>query len=465
MTQANPAYFDLLDAAALRRDYPLGEAFLTRHRTLSPGQLRQQQEQRFLTILAFAWRVPFYQRLWGKAGLEPGDVRGLDDIDKLPTYSKADLMASVEAYPPLGDFHGLDSYPPERRPPLIFQTTSGTTGRPQPLLYGPHSREVQNLLLARLYALQGLRRDDVIHSVYGHGMVNGGHYVREAIQHWLGCQLLSAGSGAETRSLNQVQLMHAFRVSAVVGFGDYIRRLAAVAREAGLTPGEDIPVRLISGHLGADSRAALSEAWGGAAVYDWYGVGDTGCIAGEGPDQDGMYVMEDAQYVELLDIDDDRPVVPGDEGNIVCTCLFKNDVFPIVRFNTHDVSRELGGRSSLGLRLRRLAGFLGRSDNMVKLRGVNIYPTGIGTLLVEHFAQLTGEYLCRLSRRDGRDELTVLTEVDADLNDAELRSALEGLLRTRLGVEIDVELAARDQLAPLTGIESRQKPLRLIDER
>jgi phenylacetate-CoA ligase len=137
----------------------------------------------------------------------------LDDITKLPTYSKGDLMASVEAHPPLGDFHGLDSYPPGIRPPLIFQTTSGTTGRPQPLLFGPKSREIQNLLLARFYALMGITRDDVIHSVYGHGMVNGGHYVREAVTHWTGAQFLSAGTGVETRSATQVGLMRDFNAT------------------------------------------------------------------------------------------------------------------------------------------------------------------------------------------------------------------------------------------------------------
>ena len=130
--------------------------------------------------------------------MEPGDIRALDDITRLPCYSKADLMASVEAHPPLGDFHGVDSTPPDQRPPLIFQTTSGTTGRPQPLLFGPKSREIQNLLLARFHALQAITRADVIRSVDGHGMVNGGHYVREAVLHWTGAQFLSAGTGVET---------------------------------------------------------------------------------------------------------------------------------------------------------------------------------------------------------------------------------------------------------------------------
>ncbi len=456
-------YFEALDLAGMRRAYPIGPAFLDVYKGMSADALRARQQAQFETVMAFAWKVPFYQRLWGAKGIEPGDIASLDDLTKLPTYSKSDLMASVEAHPPMGDFHGLDSYPDDRRPPLVFQTTSGTTGKPQPLLFGPKSREVQSRLLGRLYHLHGMTDRDVVHSVYGHGMVNGGHYVREAINHWVGAPLLSAGTGVETRSANQVNLMQGFGATAIVGFGDYIKRLATVARENGLTPGEDIPVRLISGHMGAEKRRDMSEAWGGAAVYDWYGIGDTGAIAGEGPDQDGMHMMEDAQFVELLDVDTNDPVAPGEMGNLVCTCLYKDDVFPIIRFNSHDVTREVTGANPLGIPMRRMAGFLGRSDNMVKLRGINIYPQGIGALLSAQFPQMTGEFYCRVTSRDGRDEMTAVLETTA--RDPEMAGAMEAVLRTRLGVAIAVELRAPGETAAMTGIETRQKPVRLIDER
>ncbi|NKB26121.1 MAG: phenylacetate--CoA ligase family protein [Rhodobacteraceae bacterium] len=443
--------------------HPSGDTFLSTFRGMSRDELRARQNTLFTKIMAFAWKVPFYQRHWGDTGVEPGDIRSLDDITKLPTYSKSDLMASVEAHPPIGDFHGLDTYPDDKRPPLIFQTTSGTTGKPQPLLFGPKSREVQSLLLGRLYALQGITNRDVIHSVYGHGMVNGGHYVREAINHWVGAQMLTAGTGVETRSPNQVALMHAFGATALVGFGDFIKRLAEVAREQGLEPGKDIPVRVISGHMGAESRASMSQAWGGADVYDWYGVGDTGCIAGEGPDQSGLHILEDAQFLELLDVDTGAPVGPGGMGDMVCTCLFKDDVFPIIRFQTHDVSREVAGENPLGLPFRRLEGFLGRSDNMVKLRGINIYPTGIGALLTAQFEPANGEFFCRVQRRAGRDEMTAVVEATQQGDD--LADAMAAHIRTRLGVGIEVSLVAPGETAAETGIESRQKPIRLIVDR
>ncbi|MEM6744875.1 MAG: phenylacetate--CoA ligase family protein, partial [Pseudomonadota bacterium] len=366
--------------------------------------------------------------------------------------------------PPIGDFHGAEAYAPGEAPPVILQTTSGTTGKPQPLIYGPKSREVQNMLLARLYALQGLTRDDIVHSVYGFGMVNGGHYVRETLVHWVGAKVLSAGTGAETRSAQQVRLMADFGATALVGFGDYIKKLAQVAREEGLEPGRDIRIKRIIGHMGAETAETMSNAWGGGVeVYDWYGVGDTGAIAGQGPDREGMHVMEDAQFLELLDVESGAAAADGEMGDMVCTCLYKDDVFPIIRFNTHDVTRFEAGANPLGLPFKRIAGFLGRSDNMVKLRGINIYPQGIGALLSAQFEALNGEYVCRVESREGREEMTVIAE--ATSRPEGLVEAMEAALKTRLGVQIGVELTAPGGTGELTQIEQRQKPIRLIDAR
>lgn len=459
-----PDYFAAVDYPSLVRDYPAGAAFLATYRGMSRDALRRLQEQRFARLMAFAWQVPFYRKLWRAKGIEPGDIRSLDDLAKLPTYDKADLMASVAAHPPLGDFHGQDAHPEGRRPQIIFQTTSGTTGKPQPLLFGPRSREVQNRILARAYVMMGMTRDDVVHSVYGHGLINGGHYIRETVTHWIGARFMSAGTGVETRSAHQVFMMKEFGATVIVGFADYIKRLAEIATEERLRPGWDIRIRLIAAHLGSETHTSLGEAWGGAAVYDWYGVGDTGMIAAEGPDRTGMHVHEDAHILELLDPDDHTPVAHGRLGDMVCTCLFKDDIFPIIRFNTHDVTEEILGENPLGLPFRRIRGFLGRSDNMVKLRGINVFPTGIGGVIVEERPEATGEYICRVRRIEGRDEMTVHVEVKGETT-AEMKAAYESLLRTRIGVEIAVEFAAPGALASLTGIETRQKPIRLLDER
>ena len=457
-------YFEAVDIRRMMAEYPLGDAFVETFSRMSRDELRALQDKRFKKIVARAWQIPFYQRLWGAQGIEAGDIRGLDDTTKLPAFSKTELMKSIEDYPPFGDFHGLDSFTPGQRPPVVFHTTSGTTGTPQNLFFGPWARELQNLFMARAYHVMGLRDDDVVHSVYGHGMINGGHYIREAFVHFSKALFLSAGTGNETRSAAQVDLMRRFGVSVIVGFADYIKKLAQVAEDEGLKIGEDISIRMIISHLGREPREAVGGPWQAEHTYDWYGVGDTGLIAFEGPDLDGMYVMEDGHYLEIVDPETGAPVADGSEGNMVVSVLFKDDIYPIIRFDTKDVSAYALGQSSLGLNLRRLTGFLGRSDNMVKLRGINLYPIAIGALAIEHPAAL-GEYICRATRdASGREEMTVVVEVDDPAN-AAVHEELAAMLNRKLGIAIDVELVARGETAPFTEIDRRQKAIRLIDER
>jgi phenylacetate-CoA ligase len=454
-----------LSGAELMDEFPLGRSFLDFGRRVSRDELYHRQNRMFQRCVARAWATPFYQRLWGGRGIEPGDAKDLEDLHKLPVFDKTDLMASIEQFPPFGDFHGRDAYGKGERPPVIIHTTSGTTGNPQIVPYGPRGREVQNLLLARAYLLHGLVDDDVVHSVYGHGLINGGHYIREAVTHWTGATLIPAGTGAETRSVRQVELIRNFGATVLVGFADYIKRLAIVAREADILPERDLKVRMICGHIGREDRGALSRAWGNCDVYDWYGVADSGLIASEGPDHDGLYVMEDAQYVEVADVDTHAPAAEGEAGDIVVTVLFKDDIYPMIRFNTHDVTRWRPGKSSIGLGFRRIEGFLGRSDNMVKLRGINVFPSAIGSMLPSTDA-LTGEFICRAERdENGRDELVVVVEAKGDSANAELAQAVRDSVRQKLGIDVVVELSPAGSLASLTQVEARQKPIRLLDMR
>ena len=447
-----PTYFEAFDAKQMLADYPVGDAFTARYARISRDELHVLQNARFLKVMQRGWEIPFYQRLWGAKGIEAGDIKELGDITKLPVYDKTDLMSSVNEYPPYGDFDGRGDTP------VVFHTTSGTTGRPQPLMFGPKGREITNLLVGRMYRWMGLQPSDVVHSVYGHGMINGGHYIREAVTHFTNSLFLSAGTGIETRSVNQVNLMADFGVTVMVGFVDYIRKLAEVAEAEGMF--DRIKLRMIIGHLGTEDRASTEAAWHGAKAYDWYGVGDTGSIAGEGPDRDGLYVWEDAQYLELLGVDDGVPVAQGETGDIVVTCLFKDDIAPCIRFNTHDITQEMSGQGEVAF--KRITGFKGRSDNMVKLRGINLFPHAIGAL-IENRADLTGEYVCRLTRDPAtqRDDMLVVVESRGGTDAAQLAA----LLRQGLSVEIGVELCAPGGTAALTQIDVRQKPIRLIDER
>lgn len=449
-----PTYFEALDHKQMLSNYPVGDAFVERYKSMSRDELWSIQDAQFVKLMERGWEIPFYQRLWGNQGIEPGDIKGLADIGKLPVYDKSDLMASIAEHPPYGDFHGMGG---TDRSPTIFHTTSGTTGKPQVLMFGPWGREVCNLLVGRMYRWMGLSPEDVVHSVYGHGMINGGHYIREAVTHFTNSIFLSAGTGIETRSASQVQLMADFGVTCVVGFVDYVRKLASVAEEAGLF--DRINIRMIIGHLGTEDRKSTEDAWHGAKAYDWYGVGDTGAIAGEGPERNGLYVWEDAQYLELLDVDSGQPVEKGGTGDMVVTCLFKRDLAPCIRFNSHDITHELDGRGELVF--KRIAGFKGRSDNMVKLRGINVFPHAIGAI-IENRADLTGEYVCHL-RRDAqqRDSMVVTLESKGGTDER----ALAETLKQGLGVEVEIALVEPGGTAGVTEIDKRQKPLRLIDQR
>jgi phenylacetate-CoA ligase len=448
-----PTYFESFDAKQMLNQYPVGDAFTERYIGMSRDELYAIQDKQFLKLMQRGWEIPFYQRLWGNHGVEAGDINGLADITKLPVYDKTDLMASVNDFPPYGDFDGRGDSP------VVFHTTSGTTGRPQPLMFGPKGREITNLLVGRMYRWMGLGRDDVVQSVYGHGMINGGHYIRESVTHFTNSLFLSAGTGIETRSINQVNLMTDFGVTCMVGFVDYIRKLAEVAESENLF--EQINLKMIIGHLGTEDRASTEAAWHGAKAYDWYGVGDTGSIAGEGPERDGMYVWEDAQFLELLDVDSGAPVAAGETGDMVVTCLFKDDIAPCIRFNTHDITEELTGTNSTGMVFKRISGFKGRSDNMVKLRGINIFPHAIGAI-IEGRSDLTGEYVCRVTRDEaGRDDMHVTLESKGDSDQAEISA----LLRKGIGIEVGVSLVGAGETAKSTQIDTRQKPIRLIDER
>ena len=443
-----------LDVGAMLRDYPMGRAFLEGPAALSRDALRALQERRFARVMERAWQVPFYRDRWTAAGLEPGDIAGLDDLARVPSFSKDDLMASVAAAPPFGHFDGRDA----DNAFVVFHTTSGTTGIPQPLFYGAEDREIQNLLLARAYRLMGLRDDDIVHSVYGFGTVNGGHYVREAVTHFTDALLVPAGTGRDMPSDQQVETMARLGATVLVGFGDYVRHLAETAKKKGLT----IPLRLVLGHFGRGDRQAVSDAWGGAAVYDWYGVGDTGVIAAESPSRNGLHIFEDAHLVEALDPETGLPVEDGHAGNLCATVLFKTGIYPIVRFDTKDLTTLSAPDPDSGIAFRRMSGFEGRSDNMVKLRGINVYPTAVGAFL-EEFEALTGEYVCRVFRAGGREEMAVMAE--AREPGGRLAEDLSERLKRGLGVQVAVELVEPGGTAAFTQVNERQKPVRLVDER
>ncbi|MTA50431.1 MAG: phenylacetate--CoA ligase family protein, partial [Actinobacteria bacterium] len=291
----------------------------------------------------------------------------------------------------------------------------------------------------------------------------GGHYIRESIIRYTEATYISAGTGAETRSERQVELIKRFGATVLVGFSDYLLRLAEVVREQGLDPVKDLNVRMIIGHLPEGGRKKLEDAWGGVPAFNWYGVADTGILSTEGPERDGLYIWEDANFVEVLDSETHAPTPRGETGELVVTSLAKSDLAPLIRFNTHDLTALLPGHGSANMPFDRMAGLLGRSDNMVKLRGINVYPTALSAILV-NIPGFSGEYFARLEKApSGSDHLVVVVEVREQSES--IRLQIEDHLSATLGLKIGAEIVGVGETAEITQLTTRQKPIRLVDAR
>lgn len=457
-----PRYHDALDLDALCEEFPPAPEYFDTVWRMSADDLRARQDAAFRKQIARAWQVPFYARRWRAAGLEPGDIRSLDDLPRIPTFSVQDLRESLARDPFLPDYMGID---PERDAPmpLVFQTSGGTTGLPRPMLFGPRDREVMNIVTGRRLALQGVRPFDRLQVTLSLGLPNGGMLVREGIQKYTGAIPVMTGSGAQTPTRRQIELLRAWKTTHLIGFPAYLRHMALVARdELGLDPAS-FGVRGLIVHLGAEDRAALEALWG-APAYDTYGMNEFGSVAVECAERDGMHVFEDCFVFELLSLPDAggrrTPVPPNESGTAVVTTLFKH-VAPMIRFDTQDITSLLPGRCACGGTHRRIGPLRGRADAMVKLRGVNVFPEAVGAIVAAD-PRSNGEYLCVL---DPGEQMTVRAEAYDMAAATGLAAGLRTRLKEALSVTLEVEVVPRGSLAAITGLDSTSKVRRLLDRR
>jgi phenylacetate-CoA ligase len=459
-----PRYHESLDFDALFREFPPAPEYLNTTFLLSGDELHALQNERFLKQIERAWQVPFYSKRWGKAGLEKGDIRSLEDLKKIPPFSVHDFRESLTEESLWADYIGIN--PATDAPlPLILQTSGGTTGLPRPMIFAPRDREVMNLLSGRRFYMQGIRPFDLVQVLLSLGLSNGGLLAREGLWKYTGAVPVMTGSGATTPTRRQLELMQAWKVSFLVGFPAYLRHMALVARdELGIDPRE-LKIRGLVTHLGLDDRSSLEELWG-APAYDTYGINECGSIAAESEHRSGMHVFEDAFALEICDPDTMEETPAGKRGTIFVTSLFKYAA-PMIRFNTNDISAFATGECPSGSHHRRITKIFGRSDNMVKLRGVNLFPESIGAVVAED-RRTNGEYVCILETSDdaGREDMTVQVEVSSsDVSKPELQNELVGRLKEVTGLKLRVEAVERGALDALTGLSNTSKIKRLIDRR
>jgi phenylacetate-CoA ligase len=459
-----PWYWKSLDFDRLTRDFPPPPDYFESIYRIGRGELRTIQQSRFLKTVARGWEIPFFRDRWRAAGLQPADIRSLDDITKIPPYDVNDIRASIERAPPFGDFMGIS---PEdgKRMPLVLQTSGGTTGMPRPMLYAPQDREVMAILGGRRFAMHGVRPGDMVLVTYSLGLSNGGFMTREGLWKYTGAVPVMTGSGASTPTRRQIEIIKAWGVQVILGFPAYLRHMALVARDEMGIDARTLGVRLLGSHLGVESRAEIEALWD-APCHDMYGTNESGSMAAECTHRSGMHIQEDAVILEIADTESGRILPDGEKGTVYITTLYRWGA-PQIRFNVNDISAIATGSCACGSTLKRLEKIYGRNDNMVKLRGVNVFPEAIGAAVAED-KRSNGEYFCIVERvgEAGRDEMTVMVEVaDAKTDRAAFKNDLESRLKEVLGVKVVVQPSEPHSLAEQTGVAKTSKIKRLLDRR
>jgi phenylacetate-CoA ligase len=470
MSEPIPYYWKSLDWDRLMADYPPPPHYQDTVGRISPEALRGLQNRRFLDRVREAWSVPFYRDRWRKAGLEPGDIGSIDDIDRLPTFTSADLKEAIAAAPPFGNHHPIGRADFGRLP-IKLQTSGGTTGLPRVTLFDPTAWEVQGIQAARAFYAQAARPGDIVQVPYTNSLANAAWCATTGLLNWLGCVPVNSGSGAVTPSERQLDYARAWGVNGWFIRGEYAARLAEVAAATKFDL-HQLPTKFLHSYLGTDLegdlRRRLEEAWG-APVYDNWGTHEIGLVAFECHEKNGKHVQDDTVYLQSVDVDSGEPVPAGGKGSMVVTSLHRS-VPPIIRYDLRDVMvLSEHGACACGLCTRKVGTFLGRADEMVKLRGTNVFPMACQTA-VQKDPRTTGDFICvaffvgeGLSRRE---EMTVRVErrsaeIDADALGADLKRALH----RDLGVRVDVEIVEAGSLAVHTRMGGEGKPRRLLDLR
>ncbi len=372
--------------------------------------------------------VPHYRKAFDDAGVHPSDLKDLSDLAKFPFTTKADLR---ENYP-----FKMFAVPQDRVSRI--HASSGTTGRPT--VVGYTSNDLNNWadLIARSLSAGGVRSSDKVHVAYGYGLFTGGlgaHYGAER----LGCTVIPMSGGMTER---QIQLIEDFEPDAIMVTPSYMLTIVDAMIKKGIDPSK---TSLRVGVFGAEPwteqmRTELEQQLDMHAV-DIYGLSE---IMGPGvamecvETKDGLHIWEDHFYPEIIDPVTGEVLPDGEEGELVFTSLTK-EALPIIRYRTRDLTRLLPGTARS---MRRMQKVTGRTDDMIILRGVNLFPTQIEELILTVPA-LAPQFQCVLERPDRMDTLTVRVEArpDAAISDhAAASSALQKLVKNKIGVTVEVSV-------------------------
>jgi phenylacetate-CoA ligase len=418
------------------------------------AQLRDLQLKRLQSVVTRAWQhVELFRSRMDELEITPDDIRSLEDIAKLPFTKKTDLR---DTYP-----FGLFASP--MKDIVRLHASSGTTGKPIVVSYTQEDLNVWTSVLVRALAGCGLHRGDIIQVAYGYGLFTGGlgaHYGAEA----LGATVVPSSGGHADR---QIMLMRDFGVTAMCCTPTYFLHLIDRAAELGIDM-KKLPLR--AGVFGAEpwteSIRQHIESGSNIEAFDIYGLSEiigpgVGC---ECQRHTGLHIFEDHFYPEIIDPDTGAPLPDGCEGELVLTTLSKQ-AMPMIRYRTRDITTILPGQCECGRTLRRIGRIGRRSDDMLIIRGVNVFPSQIETALLQTEGTLP-HYQILLTRVQGLDQLEVQVEVTPEMfNDKigalqELHQKLQGSLDRVLGIRVRVSLVEANSIE-----RSEGKAKRVIDRR
>jgi phenylacetate-CoA ligase len=425
-----------------------------------PDLIQRQQLARLQQRALTAYQVPFFRERWDAAGFDPRSLQTLDDLWRVPFYTVEDIRKSIEAHPPWGTYQGVTPDQALREPMRVY-VSGGTSGMSRPTFYTQWDREVGSLLMARGLYSQGIRPGDIVLNAWSYSLHNGAWAFDEAVYRWLNCVVLTTGTGKVTSTEKQVDLAVEYGANAILTTGDYLLRMIEVARERGYEVGTDLKITSLTNLGDRDTLEALI----GLPYYRSYGFHEVQWIAQECPARDGLHVYEDAFVVQIVDPETGEPVPDGQTGSLVITEIYKTGS-PQFRYNNMDLSylypRE---QCACGSWLRRIGPFAGRGDNMVKLRGVNVWPEALGELAMA-VPGVTTDYFVRAVREGQRDEM-ILSIVGAGdpTGYGATAQTVQKRLGDVLGVQIRVDVVAPGGLDDWTEILTAPKPKRFRDER
>ena len=421
--------------------------------TMPVEEIKKLQSEKLVKQVKHVYEnVPYYRDLMNKKGVKPEDINGIEDLYKLPFLSKADLR---DAYP-----YGLLAKPLSEC--VRIHSTSGTTGRRVVAFYTQHDIDLWEDCCARAIVAAGCSKEDVCQVAYGYGLFTGGSGLHGG-SHKVGCLTLPMSSGNTER---QIQFMMDLKSTLICCTPSYAAYIGESLKEQGYKP-EDIPLK--AGIFGAEPwteemRRGI-EATLGIKAYDIYGLTETSGpgVSFECCEQTGMHINEDHFLAEIIDPDTGEVLPEGSKGELVFTSLDK-EAFPLLRYRTRDICVLSRKKCSCGRTLIKMAKPMGRTDDMLIIRGVNVFPSQIETVLLKQGYEPNYQIVVdRVNNNDTFDvnvEMTAEKFTDKVSEILAMEKSLAEAMKIMLGINPKVHL-----VAPKSIVRSEGKAVRVIDKR